>query len=63
MKFDFDEKRTWFMVTVPVHEWFLEGNDTVNDIVNDTVKLAAEVAGFLIGHAVTDELENHFLAK
>ena len=35
----FDDERTWFMVTVPVHEWFLEEDDTVNDSVNDTVKL------------------------
>ena len=48
VKFEFDEERTWFMVTVPVHEWFLEGDDTVNDTVNDTVKLAAEVAGFFL---------------
>ena len=25
------------MVTVPVHEWFLEGNDTLNEPVNGTV--------------------------
>ncbi len=39
-----------------MHEWFLEGDDTLNDPVNDPVKLAAAVAGFLIGQAVTDEL-------
>ena len=37
VKFEFDEERTWFMVTVPVHEWFLEGNDTLNEPVNGTV--------------------------
>ena len=37
VKFEFDEERTWFMVTVPVHEWFLEGDESVNELVNGTV--------------------------
>ena len=41
VKFEFDEERTWFMVTVPVHEWFLE-DDPVNDPVNDPVKILQE---------------------
>ena len=38
VKFEFDEERTWFMVTVPVHEWFLE-DDTENDIENGIEKM------------------------
>lgn len=40
VRFEFDEERTWFMVTVPVHPVFLEDNpinDPVNDTVNDRV--------------------------
>ena len=45
VKFEFDEERTWFMVTVPVHEWFLEGDDTLNDTSNDTLNLPLEKLG------------------
>lgn len=42
VRFEFDEERTWFMVTVPVHEWFLDDtlstDDTLNDTLNDTIK-------------------------
>ena len=42
VRFEFDEERTWFMVTVPVHEWFLDdtlsNDDTLNDTLNDTIK-------------------------
>ena len=46
VRFEFDEERTWFMVTVPVHEWFLDDtlstDDTLNDRVNDRVKILQE---------------------
>ena len=35
--FEFDEDRTWFMVTVPAHPVFL-GDDPVNDPVNERIK-------------------------
>ena len=36
VRFEFDEERTWFMVTVPVHPVFF-GDDPVNDPINDPV--------------------------
>ena len=36
--FEFDEERTWFMVTVPVHEWFLDDTLKADDTLNDTLK-------------------------